>query len=106
MSSAGGDLSCTDFCNAPRFRRAHFSMTSTQAASRLNDDNDDGGTIMGLELAGLRLGASLAPGESVPLRVDRHAPAPVFLICDSGHKNTHLEVALWEFCKELYLEIT
>lgn len=76
MSSAGGDLSCTDFCNAPRFRWAHFSVTSTQAASGLNDDNDDGRTSVGLEFAGLRLGASLAPGESVPLRVGGHAPEP------------------------------
>ena len=76
MSSEGGDLSCTDFCNAPRFRQAHFSMTSIQAASGLNQDNDDGGTSVGLEFTGLRLGASLVPREAVPLRVDCHAPEP------------------------------
>lgn len=75
MSSDGGDLSCSDFCNAPHFRWAHFSMTSIQAASGLNDDNDDGRTSVGLVLAGPGLGASGGPGEPAPLLMNRHAPA-------------------------------
>ena len=75
MSSDGGDLSCTDFRNAQHFRWAHFSMTSIQAASGLND-SDDGRTSVGLAFAGPGLGASVGPGEPVPLRMDCHAPAP------------------------------
>lgn len=53
MSSDDGDVSGTDSYNAPRHGWAHFSMTSIQAANRLNDDNGDSRMSPGLESAGL-----------------------------------------------------
>lgn len=51
-------------------------MTSIQAASGLNDDNEDSRTSAGLEFAGPRLRASSIPGQLGPLRMYLHAPGP------------------------------
>lgn len=61
MSSDHGDLSRTDLYNALPLGWADFSMTSIQAASRFNEDNDHRRVSMGLEWAGPGLGASFVP---------------------------------------------
>lgn len=40
MSNDDGVLSCTDLYNAPHLGRTDFSMTSIQAASKFNDNDD------------------------------------------------------------------
>lgn len=40
MSNDDGDLPCTDLYNAPHLGWTDFSMTSIQAASKFNDNDD------------------------------------------------------------------
>lgn len=84
MSSDDGDLSCTDLYNAPHLRRADFSMTSIQSASRFNDDNDNWSSLALDEELPLSLGSFVL--RSMYL----HALSLIFLICNKRYKNASL----------------
>lgn len=91
MSSDDGDLSCTDLYNAPQLGWADFSMTSIQAASRFNDDNDDGRMSTALEVAGPGLRASSVLWQLCAIKHDTFTSLSlIFLIGDNGCKNIYL----------------
>lgn len=71
MSNDDDDLSCTDLYNAPHLGWTDFSMTSIQAASKFND-NDDQRMSIGLEFAGPGQSASSDPWQ---LCATEHVPS-------------------------------